>query len=152
MIRMKNNKGQMRVIETILAAIIIVVALSFVNFFSVNPRVGAYEVKDLEKMGYSVLNDLDQNGILTREVYQSKWADLKAALRLTLPVDVYYNMTVYKLNDDNSLSKVDDGSIMYCDLTTFSNAKNVASVSYSLVGTPESGYESRLLVLQITRG
>ena len=151
MIKMKNNKGQMRIIETILAAVIIVAALSFVNFFSINPRAAAYEVKDLEKMGYSVLNDLDQQGILVQEVYQSKWADLKAALRLTLPVDVYYNMTVYKLRE-TSLIKVDDNSMVYGDLMTFSDAKNVASVSYSLVGTPESGYESRLLVLQITRG
>ena len=141
----------MRIIETILAAVIIVAALSFVNFFSINPRAAAYEVKDLEKMGYSVLNDLDQQGILVQEVYQSKWADLKAALRLTLPVDVYYNMTVYKLRE-TSLIKVDDNSMVYGDLMTFSDAKNVASVSYSLVGTPESGYESRLLVLQITRG
>jgi hypothetical protein len=151
MIRLKNNKGQMRIIETILAAIIIVVALSFVNFFSVNPRAAAYEVKDMEKMGYSVLNDLDQQGILARQVYQSDWTDLKAALRLTLPVDVCYNMTVYELHG-TSIFKVDDDSMVYGDLTTFSNAKNVASVSYGLVGTPEFGYKPRLLVLQITRG
>lgn len=141
----------MRVIETILAAMIIVSALAFVNFFSINPSAAAYEVKDLEKMGYSVLNDLDQQGILADKVYQqSEWGDLRTALRITLPVDVYFNLTICRLEGD-SLYKVGE-SIRYCDLTTFSDAKNVASVSYSLVGTSEGGYKPRLLVLQLTRG
>jgi hypothetical protein len=152
MIKLKNNKGQMRVIETILAALIIVSALAFVNFFSVNPRAAAYEVKDLEKMGYSVLNDLDQQGILASKVYQpSEWGDLKTALRLTLQLDVYFNLTICKIDNENSLSKVGD-SIIYGDLSTFIDTKNVASLSYSLAGTSETGYEPRLLVLQLTRG
>jgi hypothetical protein len=146
-----NNKGQMRIIETILAALIIVSALAFVNFFSVNPRTAAYEVKDLEKMGYSVLHDLDQHGILAPAVYQQEWADLKTALRITLPVDVYFNLTIYQLDQtSNRLNRVT--SIVYGDLTTFSNAKNVASVSYTLVGTSIYGYKPMLLMLQITRG
>jgi len=151
--RMKNNQGQMRIIETILAAIIIASALFFVNFFSANPSASSYEVGDLEKMGYSVLLDLDQHGILTPMIYQPKWADLRTALKLTLPVDVYFNLTVYELHG-TSLFKVDDDTIRYGDLTTFSNAnnaKNIASVSYSLVGTSEV-YTPRLVVLQITRG
>jgi len=154
MIRMKNNRGQMRVIETILAALIIVSALAFVNFFSINPKAAAYEAKDLEKMGYSVLADLDQQGILVSKVYQpSEWGDLKTVLRLTLPVDVYFNLTICNLVyewDGTSLHKIT--SIVYGDSTTFSDANNVASVSYSLIGAPEYGYEPRLLVLQITRG
>jgi len=140
----------MRVIETILAALIIVSALAFVNFFSVNPRAAAYDVKDLEKMGYSVLTDLDQQGILTPKVYKpSEWGDLKTALRLTLQLDVYFNLTICELNED-SPNKL--ASIVYGDLTTFSDAKNVASVLYSLVGTSELGYNPRLLILQLTRG
>jgi hypothetical protein len=150
MMSLKNNKGQMRVIETILASLIIVSALAFVNFFSVNPSAATYEVKDLEKMGYSALNDLDQQGILAPQVYQpSEWGDLRTALRLTLPVDVYFNLTICELHGD-SLSKIT--SIVYGDSTTFTNAKNVASVSYSLLGNSEYGYDPRLLVLQITRG
>jgi hypothetical protein len=105
-------------------------------------------------MGYSVLNDLDQQGILAPKVYQPlEWSDLKTALRLTLPVDVYFNLTICNLVyewDGTSLHKIT--SIVYGDSTTFSDANNVASVSYSLIGAPEYGYEPRLLVLQITRG
>ncbi len=148
--RMKKNRGQMRIIETILAAIIIASALFFVNFFSANPRSSSYEVDDLEQMGYSVLLDLDQNGILAPMVYQSKWTDLRTALKLTLPVDVYFNLTVYRLDGD-LLSKVDNDKIRSDDLTILSDAKNVASVSYGLIGTSDV-YNPRLLMLQITRG
>jgi hypothetical protein len=146
MIKMKKNRGQMRVIETVLAAIMIVSALFFVSFFSANPRASAYEVKDMEKMGYSVLLDLDQQGILVPMVYQQEWDDLKTALKITLPLDIYFNLTICKLDHTRVTS------IVYGDLVTFSDARNVASVSYSLVGTSEYGYEPRLLVLQITRG
>ena len=149
--RIRNNQGQMRIIETILAAIIIASALFFVNFFSANPRASSYEVDDLEKMGYNVLLDLDQHGILSEMVYfQEKWPDLRTALKLTLPVDVYFNLTIYRVDGD-SLLKVDNDMIRSDDLTTLSNAKNIASVSYSLIGT-SNVYSPRLLVLQITRG
>jgi hypothetical protein len=102
-------------------------------------------------MGYNVLLDLDQHGILTEMVYfQEKWPDLRTALKLTLPVDVYFNLTIYRVDGD-SLLKVDNDMIRSDDLTTLSNAKNIASVSYSLIGT-SNVYSPRLLVLQITRG
>jgi len=41
--------------------------------------------------------------------------------------------------------------MIYGDSATFANAKNVASVTYSLVGSGAT-YNPRILVLQITRG
>ena len=58
------NKGQMRVIEAILASLIIVAALTFVNFFSVNPSREKYEISELDRLGYNVLHGLDMEGIL----------------------------------------------------------------------------------------
>jgi len=147
---MKNTKGQMRIIETILAASLMVSALAFVTFFAVNPSSSAYEVKDLEKMGYSVLHDLDQQRLLAPFVYNQEWGDLRNALKITLPIDAYFDMAVYDLEG----MKLNNEPITYGDSTTFSDAINVASVSYSLTGTPEYSlnYEPRILVLKITRG
>ncbi len=157
---LKNTKGQMRVIETILAAIIIVAALSFVGIFAVSPTSPGYELTDLEKMGYSALHDLDQQGILESLVYDQKYSDLRTVLKITIPVDVYFNLTICKLNGANLEKLNGDTQIIYGDSATFSNAKNIASVSYSLLGTkynPDTGnyeanYDPRILVLQITRG
>ncbi len=155
---LKNTKGQMRVIETIFAIFIIVAALYFVGIFAVSPTSPGYEVTDLEKMGYSALHDLDQQGLLASLVYNGNWSDLRTVLKITIPVDVYFNLTIYNLSG----SKLNgDTQIIYGDSATFSNAKNIASVSYSLVGIPkqnpntgkyEAKYDPRILVLQITRG
>jgi hypothetical protein len=158
--RLKDKRGQMRVIETLLAAFIIIAALSFVGIFAVSPTGSGYDVTDLEKMGYGALHELDQQGILAPLVYNQEWADLRTVLKITIPVDVYFNLTIYNLSG----SKLNgETQILYGDSTTFSDAKNVASVSYSLLGLPqittfnqqvevEADYDPRILVLQITRG
>ena len=151
----KNNKGQMRIIETIIAIFIIVIALTFVNFFALTPKTPGLEVSDLDKMGYSVLHDLDQQGLLAPEVYGHGWADLNTVLRMSLPVDVSFNMTIYNLNGD----ELNPELIFSGDDNTFSGSKNVASIPYCLVGCPKptadgfaATYEPIKLVLLLTRG
>ena len=149
----RNTKGQMRVIETLLASFIIVAALSFVGIFSVSPESPAYDVIDLEKMGYSALHDLDQQELLAPLVYGPEWGDLRTVLKISLPVDVYFNLTIANIDG----SKINE--ILYGDLTTFSEAKNIASISYTLIGFPVqvgngyvANYDPRILILQLTRG
>lgn len=147
----RNSKGQMRVIETILASFIIVFAMSFVNMFAITPTSPKYDVTDLEKMGYSVLHDLDKQGLLARFVYTEEWDNIKAALRVTLPLDVYFSMTVYDLHD----TKVNNATIFYGNPETFTTSKNIASVTYGLIGYPkrnEAIYDPRILILQLARG
>ncbi len=146
---LRNTKGQMRVIEIILASFIIVGAISFVNFLAVSPTSPGYEITDLEKLGYSALIDLDQQGVLIPLVYDQKWSDLRTILRITIPNDVYFNMKIYALSG-STLNSVPDSQILYGDLATFSDAKNIASITYTLVG--ETDYDPRVLVLQLSRG
>ena len=152
-----GNKGQMRIIEVILASFIIVFALSFANIFAITPTSPKYEATELEKLGYNVLHDLDEQGLLARFVYYEEWDNLKAALRVTLPLDVYFNMTVYDLRG----AKINDVTIFYGDSETFTNSKNIASVTYGLIGYPKCNqttgnyqaiYDPRILILQLARG
>lgn len=152
---MKNrNKGQMRVVETVLASFIVVVALTFANIFATSPASQQYEATELEKLGYNVLHDLDDQGLLPRFVYNGEWKNLRSALRVTLPPDVYFNLTVYNLY----YTKLDDGSLLYGDPLTFSTSKNIASITYGLVGyaaqinPTQAVYQPRIVVLQLTRG
>jgi hypothetical protein len=131
---LKDDRGQMRVIETIIASFIIVAALAFVSTFAVTPTSLGYEMTDLEKTGYSALHDLDQQGLLTRLVYDGKWGDLKTILKMTLP------------------NGSPDIPILHGDPDTFTDAKNVASLTYCLVGTGGTTYDPRILALQLTRG
>ncbi len=150
----------MRVIETILASFIVVFALSFANIFAVTPTSPRYETTELEKLGYNVLHDLDEQGLLARFVYAEEWGSIKAALRVTLAFDVYFNMTVYRLQND-TLVRVNDDRIFYGEPETFTASGNIASVTYGLVGYSlrnqttdgyESVYDPRILVLQLARG
>jgi len=154
---LKNRRGQMRVVETILASFIIVAALSFVGIFAVSPTSPAYEITDLEKMAYSALHDLDQQGLLAPAVYSHSWSDLRTILRITMPNDVYFNLTICKIDG----SPIYSGSqILYGDLDTFSEARNVVSISYCLVGIPKfnadgvhnADYDPIILVFTVTRG
>jgi hypothetical protein len=154
---LKYSKGQMRIIETILASFIIVAALSFINVFALSPASAAYEMTDLEKMGYSVLHELDQQGVLTSLVYDGNWNDLRTILRITFPNEVFFNMTIYDVNgylNGVKLAGNPDVPILRGDIATFYEAKNIATVTYCVVGASASitVYSPRILVLQITRG
>ncbi len=160
----------MRVIEVIIALFIIVAALSFANLLSIAPTSPKYEATELEKLGYNVLHDLDKQDLLPRFVYNSEWQNLTAALRVTLPINVYFRLTVYSIsrttvngitnctyvvaNDEPS------DSIQYGDGNAFSISKSISSVTYGVVGYPhqvsqvqfEAEYSPRVVVLELTRG
>ncbi|MEM3565552.1 MAG: hypothetical protein QXK18_01585 [Candidatus Bathyarchaeia archaeon] len=150
-ISLKATSGQMRVVEVILASFVIVFALSFANILAITPTSPKYEVTELEKMGYNVLYDLDKQGLLANFVYNKNWSDLQAALRVLLPLEVHFNLTIYYSNG----TVANETPIFYGSLETFSASKNIASVTYGLCGystMDKAVYDPRILVLQLARG
>jgi len=144
-----NTKGQMRVIETILASFIIFSALTFVNIFAVLPSSPKYETSDLEKMGHNVLHDLDEQGLLSRFVYnETEWGELTLALTIFLPTDVYFDLTIYDVQDTIINQDV---PIRYGSPEVFTASNSTASVSYIIPGQ-QAEYNPRILVLQLVRG
>jgi len=145
----RNTKGQMRVIETILASFIIFSALAFVNIFAVLPSSPKYEASDLEKMGHNVLHDLDEQGLLSRFVYNEKeWKELALVLTIFLPPDVYFDLTIY---DRQGAIKNPNFPIRYGAPQVFTASNSTASVSYIIPGQ-QAEYNPRILVLQLVRG
>ena len=142
----------MRVVETILASFIILFALAFVNMLAVTPSSLTYEATELEKIGHNVLHDLDEQRLLGRFIYEwpnhpAEWANLTAALMVSLPSDVYFDLTVY----DSKGNVVNSVPIRYGDPEVFTKASMVASVSYGVPGY-QTNYDPRILVLQLVRG
>ncbi len=143
---LNNKKGQMRVIETLLASFIFISALTFINIFAVLPSSPKYEASDLEKMGHNALHDLDEKRLLSRFVYnQTEWEDLRLALTIFLPPDVYFNLTIYDVDYNR------DVSIFYGTEEAFKGSNPTASVIYIIPGH-QSQYDPRILVLQLVRG
>lgn len=145
--RPNKNKGQIRVIETILASFVILFALAFVNIFAATPSSPMYETTDLEKWGHNILHDLDEQRLLGRFVYNEEWENLTVALMVSLPSDVYFNVTVYDLNGNI----VNDAPIRYGDAQVFTTSNMTASVQYGLPGY-QTNYDPRILTLELVRG
>lgn len=154
-----KKKGQMRVIEAILASFIIIFALAFVNFFNVNPSSERYETTELNKLGYNVLHDLDTQGLLANFIYGEDWENLRNAISVTLPVDVYFKISVLYLNQ----STRNQVPMYYGESDVFINSDVVSSVAYPVVGYPkfdqdsypyalEADYDPSIVILQLVRG
>ena len=151
-----HNRGQMRVIEVLLASFIIVASLSFSSVLTVAPDSTKHEVSELEKLGTNVLHDLDSQGLLSRFIYQSEWQNLTSALQVLLPLDVYFNVTLFYSNH----TMMSYPPIYYGNPISFSSSNNVASVRYGVVDYSSrlsntsflAIYDFRILVLQLVRG
>lgn len=148
-----KNKGQMRVIEAILASFILIAALTFVNFFALAPTNQKYEITDLENIGYNALHDLNVQGLLSDFIYRDDWISLKAALSVTLPTDVYYNITVYDMNRN----AINDVLISYGQPELFESSAIMSSINYATIGlanfsASSFNYEPRIINIQLVRG
>jgi len=145
----KSRSGQMRIIEALLASFLILFAIAFVNLFALTPSSQTYEASELEKVGFNVLHDLDEQDLLARYLKfnnVSGWGNLTAALTVSLPTDVYFNLTVYDMN----WKVVNTAPISYGTAQVFSSSF-VASVTYIIPGY-QAGYSPKILVLQLVRG
>lgn len=145
----KYKVGQMRVIETILALFIIVAALTFTSIMATSPSSQKYEPSDLEKLGYNVLHNLDEHGLLANFIYNSNFTFLMSALRVCLPSDVYFNLTIFSIDESGQLHNEHSISFGWSDY--FENADFVSTVTYVLAGQNYE-YDFRILRLKLVRG
>ena len=144
----RNVKGQMRVVESIMAALIVITAITFLYFSAPTPSSQAYDASELEKMGHNILHDFDGQGLLARYVYRSEWENLTLALDTALPVNVYFNLSIY----DSNYHSIGHPLIPpYGDQRIFSSSPAVASVTYVIPGYGAS-YNPRILLLKLVNG
>ena len=142
----KKTKGQMRLVEALLASFILMFAITFLNVIAVTPTSPTYEPGNLEKMGNNVLHDLDEKSLLARFVYTEDWGTLTLALMVSLPPEIYFDLTVYYLN----WTVANNETIRYGTSDVFENSSYIASVTYIVPGY-QTDYDPRILVLQLVR-
>jgi hypothetical protein len=143
----RSQKGQMRVVEAVMASLIVVSAVSFLYVFAATPSSQPQETSELEKIGHNVLHDIDEQRLLTRFVYNSEWANLTSGLFVSLPTNVYFNLSIYDVNGN----PISHPLILYGNEQIFDSSKAVASVTYIVPGYLAS-YNPRILVLKLVRG
>ncbi|MEM3699470.1 MAG: hypothetical protein QXL57_01175 [Candidatus Bathyarchaeia archaeon] len=88
-----HNKGQIRIVEAFLSALIIFSAFAI----SANLTITQNGVKndELVAVGLQALMMLDADGSLGKYIDEGNWTGLREALSLLLPAGVCFNLTVY---------------------------------------------------------
>jgi hypothetical protein len=88
---LKDNKGQIRVIEAFFASVLIFSVLALAPA----PRNNTNNANQaLTSMGQQTLLTLDSNGYLSKLIDNKDWTTLRDCIQSAFPPTVWYNLTV----------------------------------------------------------
>jgi hypothetical protein len=145
----KNRKGISRILEAVIASVILLMTYSAaaVMIRSADVQV-IQESGDLDRLGYNVLSTIIESGAIHNPT------TLKLALQANLPPTIYFNFTILNcINDpngaiyiqpDNNYGKITNTN----DDTAFVETRQVSSTS--TIFTAPNG-QIKQLILQLTR-
>ena len=159
------RKGQVRLIELLLAAFIMVVAIVFTMQFA-RPIKSIYvrETSDLRRLAYNLLNDLATAGVYENIIVKgnlsgSDWEnEMKLFLSSSLPPELVFKMRVYELRFNTTSGRIeairlDTGKITNIQPGSENKIIEAESVSYTYVITGEPDkVRGTLLVIYLTLG
>ncbi|MCX8153499.1 MAG: hypothetical protein N3E52_03590 [Candidatus Bathyarchaeota archaeon] len=136
---LKHNKGQIRTIEAVFAAFLLLSSLSLI-------QITQYKSEDssdnLTIMAYNLLINLDSNGYLASAAANKNWSDLKSVMQSLIAPTVWFNLTVF----DENMTRLND--VQICSGSAV--ADNIVSVNY-LCATPTKDYAIYLINLQVAK-
>ena len=92
---LRNNKGQIRVIEAFFASILM---LSVLVLVPSETNVSNLEEATLYMTAQNVLTTLDSDGYLSKLIEAKSWASLGKCLEQSIPATVWFNLTVFDEN------------------------------------------------------
>jgi len=90
---MLDRKGQIRILEALLAVSIIFSVLALTSPLSSTPNLDRQAM--LKKLGTHVLIELDKDGTLGEFIEDRNWTALERAVEIFLPLGALFNLTVY---------------------------------------------------------
>ncbi len=138
--RLLNDKrGMARVIEAFLAAMLLLSCLSLIPA-QANPRGSTGGNSNLASMAQNILVSLDIDGHLATLIDNRDWAALGDCVESSLPLTVWFNVTVYDrdLNILNSYPICNGGAV----------SNTITSVEY-ICASPNSTFAVYVLQLQL---
>lgn len=103
---LKNNRGQIRVIEAFFASMLLLSVISLVPLFQ-KDITNSNEV--LPTSPENVLINMDSNGHLSDLIMNKNWVELKNCIQFSLPLMVWFNLTVFDENM-NQINEIPIGS------------------------------------------
>jgi hypothetical protein len=90
-----DKRGQIRTIEAFFASLLILATLTLVpSQLSIEKT----HYDTLYSTGTQVLASLDNDGMLSNQIEDSNWTSMKNCIQSTLPVSLWFNLTVFDEN------------------------------------------------------
>jgi len=134
---LKDNRGQIRIIEAFFASILLLSSLTLIPATQNNSN----DSTDLlASTAHNVLMSLDSNGYLTSLVSNQSWINLKSSIQSSLSPMVWFNLTVF----DENMTCINDVPI--CSGSAVSD--RIVAVDYVCAGT-SSNYAVYIIRLQL---
>ena len=133
---LKDNRGQIRIIEAFFASILLLSSLTLIPATQNNSN----DSTILASTARNVLMSLDSNGYLASLVSNQSWINLKSSIQSSLSPMVWFNLTVF----DENMTCINDVPI--CSGSAVSD--RIVSVDYVCAGT-SSSYVIYIIRLQL---
>jgi hypothetical protein len=134
---LKDNRGQIRIIEAFFASILLLSSLTLIPATQNN---SSDSTEILASAAHNVLMSLDSNGYLASLVSNQSWINLKSSIQSSLSPMVWFNLTVF----DENMACVNDVPI--CSGSAVSD--RIVAVDYVCADT-SSNYAVYILRLQL---
>jgi hypothetical protein len=133
---LKDNRGQIRIIEAFFASILLLSSLTLIPATQNNSN----DSTILASTARNVLMSLDSNGYLASLVSNQSWINLKSSIQSSLSPMVWFNLTVF----DENMTCIND--IPICSGSAVSD--RIVAVDYVCAGI-DSNYVIYIIRLQL---
>jgi hypothetical protein len=98
---LKDNKGQIRIIEAFFASILLLSSLTLIPVVQKN---SSDSTEILSSTAHNILMSLDSNGHLASLISNESWINLKSCIQSSLSPMVWFNLTVF----DENMTPIND--------------------------------------------
>ena len=133
----RNKKGVARVIESIIATVLLMSCLALIP--AQQPIVKS--APDLASTGQNVLLSLDTNGHLSDLISKGDWISLHSSLESALPLTAWFNLTVF----DKNMNPLNNYPISNAG----ASSGKIVSIDY-VCANPSSNFEIYIVRLQLS--
>jgi len=153
----RDSKGFSRILEVVIAAVIIFVVFSVTTFLIQTSDVRTVQERaDLDRTGYNVLTGIIESGVI-ENIETSSTLNvanyLRTIIQSSLPPTVYFSFSVSNCTDKTTyvtVELVDGSSVTNCPSEIFVNSNEVSSTD--LIYTSKNGNVYRAVLLLTRAG
>lgn len=146
------DKGQVRMFEAVIAAIIIFSVFSASIFLMYPSRTWVlHEMEDLDRLSYNVLHSLIETDAIESVLTENNGnaaSRLKMLIEETISSSIYYNLTIFRCEDNTEIVSV--SNVSADEFNQLPEKSSTAAIYTSRNG--ENGGEIYYIILVLAKG